>query len=405
MTAPAAPPRTRSPRPRAGWREQWWPSLRCALTVFVAVRVGLLLVGLVSVAVLPVGTPVGVPGWPATEPSAGWHALFTAWERQDALWFLRIADTGYRADDGSAAFFPLYPLLVRLVGTVLGGHWLLAGYVVSSVSLVAGLAVLHRLTLSELGSQRLARRTVLYLALFPTGLFLFAPYSEALFLALSVGCLYAARRQSWLAAAALGALASGTRSAGALLVLPLAVEAVLQLRSSPGPARLAGRLLAAAAAGVGAAAYLLWWQLAHGDGGRPLEVQRTSWQREPAWPWETLWNGLHEGVRYLGAYAGGYHTLDVLLVGVGLVAAVWVALRTRSTWAVWVGASLLLPLTLAYPGRPLLSMSRYLVVLFPLFWALARLAERWRVHDAVVAVSAVGLGLLSVLFVGWYPVL
>jgi len=399
VTAPA-PPRT-----VPGRREQWWPSLRCALTVFLAVRAGLLVVGLVGTAVLPVGTPIGVPGWPVSEPSAGWHALFTAWERQDALWFLRIADTGYRVDDGSAAFFPLYPLLVRVVGTLLGGHWLLGAYVVSSLSLVAGLAVLHRLTLHELGSERLARRTVLYLAVFPTGLFLFAPYSEALFLALTVGCLYAARRQSWLAAAALGALASGTRSAGALLVLPLAVEAVLQLRSSPGPARLAGRLLAALSAGLGAAAYLLWWQVAHGDGGRPLEVQRTSWQREPSWPWETLWNGLHEGVRYLGVYAGGYHSLDLLLVAGGLAGAVWVALRLRATWGVWVWASLLLPLTLAFPGRPLLSMSRYLVVLFPLFWALAALAERWKVHDAVVAVSAAGLGLLSLLFVAWYPVL
>jgi hypothetical protein len=64
--------------------------------------------------------------------------------------------------------------------------------------------------------------------------------------------------------------------------------------------------------------------------------------------------------------------------------------------------SLLLPLTLAFDGRPLLSLPRFVVVVFPLFWALARLAERWRVHDAVVATSAAGLGLLSVLFVNWY---
>ncbi len=48
----------------------------------------------------------------------------------DAPWFLRLADTGYAPDDGSAAFFPLYPLLVRAVGTLLGGSWLLAAYVV-----------------------------------------------------------------------------------------------------------------------------------------------------------------------------------------------------------------------------------------------------------------------------------
>lgn len=47
-------------------------------------------------------------------------------------------------------------------------------------------------------------------------------------------------------------------------------------------------------------------------------------------------------------------------------------------------------------------MSRFLAVLFPVVWALARFAERWRAHDAVVAVSAAGLGLLSLLFVNWY---
>jgi hypothetical protein len=385
----------------------WWPSLRAALVVFVPVRVGLFLLGLVGTGLLPRNPTVDVPGWPATEPSQGWHAAFTAWERHDALWFLRLADTGYAPDDGSAAFFPLYPLLVRAVGTVLGGSWLPAAYVVSSVALVAGLTVLHRLTLHELGSERLARRTVLYVVLFPTGLFLFAPYSEALFLALSVGCLYAARRSAWLPAAALGALASGTRSAGVLLVLPLAVEALLQYRASSGPRRslrLLGRL-AAAAAGLGTAAYLLWWQVVHDDGVRPLEVQRTSWQREPAWPWDTLVAGAREGLRYLGTYAGGYHTLDLLLVGAALAAGVWTALRLRATWSVWLWASLVLPLTMAFAGRPLLSVPRYLVVLPPLFWCLARVAERRRVHDAVVAVSAAGLGVCSLLFVNGYYVL
>jgi hypothetical protein len=329
--------------------------------------------------------------------------VFTAWERQDALWFLRIADTGYALGDGSAAFFPLFPLLVRAVGVLLGGALLPAAYLVSSAALVVGLAVVHRLTLLELGEDLLARRTVLYLAVFPTGLFLFAPYSESLFLALATGCLYAARRSAWLPAAALGALASGTRSAGVLLVLPLAVEAVLQHRGSL--RATAGRLLAAAAAGLGTASYLLWWQVRHGDGLRPLEVQRESWQREPALPWQTLADGAQEGTRYLGSYAGGYHTADLLLVAVALAAAVWSVRRLRATWSVWLVASLVLPLTLQFAGRPLLSMPRYLVVLPPLFWALAAFSRRWRAHDAVLVVSAVGLGVLSVLFVTWYPVL
>ena len=400
--ARAAPaPRLRDAAPSG----QWTRALRYAALVYLGVRLGLFLVGLLSTALLPRNPPVGVPGWPATEPSAGWHHVVTAWERHDALWYLRIAAEGYRTDDGSAAFFPLYPLLSRQVAALTGDAWLLGAYLVSNVALVVALTVLFRLTEHEADEAR-ARRTVLYLALFPTSLFLFAPYTESLFLALTVGCLYAARRHAWPLAAVLGALAASTRSAGLLLVLPLAVEALLQAREQDGPlrtrlVRLGGALLAAGSVAAGTAAYLLFWARA-GNWRRPLEVQWSTWDRERSWPWETLQAGVREGTRYVGQYAGGYHSVDLVLVLVALAAATWVALRARATYAVWCWGSLLLPLTVAFDGRPLLSMPRFVVVVFPLFWALAALAERWRVHDAVVAASACGLGLLSVLYVNWY---
>lgn len=387
-----------------GW-QAWARAFRYAALVYLGVRLGLFLVGLLSTALLPRNPPVAVPGWRASEPSARWHHVFTAWERHDALWYLRIAAEGYRSDDASAAFFPLYPLLSRAVGVLAGDAWLLGAYVVSNVALVVALTVLFRLTEHE-ADERRARRTVLYLALFPTSLFLFAPYTESLFLALTVGSLYTARRGAWLLAGVLGALAASTRSAGLLLVLPLAVEALLQAREARGPrrpmlVRLGVGLLAAVSVATGTAAYLLFWGRA-GDWLRPLEVQGATWGRERSWPWETLQAGVREGTAHLGQYPGGYHTVDLLVVLLALAAAGWVALRARATYAVWCWASLLLPLSVAFDGRPFLSMPRFVVVVFPLFWALAALAERWRVHDAVVAASACGLGLLALLNVNWY---
>ena len=146
----------------------------------------------------------------------------------------------------------------------------------------------------------------------------------------------------------------------------------------------------------------MFWELRSEQGRRPLEVQGTTWRREPTWPWETLLDGLRQGVQFLGSYPGGHFTVDAVLVLVALATGVWVAVRVRPTYAVWLWASLLLPLVLPFDGRALLSVPRFLVVLFPVVWALARLAERWRAHDAVVAASAAGLGLLSLLFVNWY---
>ncbi|MEA2499705.1 MAG: hypothetical protein QOH26_2110, partial [Actinomycetota bacterium] len=71
-------------------------------------------------------------------------------------------------------------------------------------------------------------------------------------------------------------------------------------------------------------------------------------------------------------------------------------------YVVYTLAALLMPLSLIFEGRAFMSMPRFVLPLFPLFWALSRFAERFRAHDLVVAVSAAGLGVMTVLFVNWY---
>jgi mannosyltransferase PIG-V len=382
---------------------------RYCLAVFLSVRVGLSVLALLAVALLPhpsaigeaagIPPPVNVPGWAAPTLTPGWHNLFTAWERFDALWFLRIATAGYAAGDGSAAFFPLYPMLIRIVSPVLGGHPLAAGLLLSNAAFLCALVVLYFLTSSEF-DERIARRTVLYMAIFPTAYFFLAPYSESLFLFLVVASLWAARRGKWPLAGVAGALAAATRNVGVLLILPLAVEAVRQYRERGD--RLAPRLLWSGAVAVGILAYLGFWQGFAGDALAPLHQQAT-WQREATFPLATAVSGTREAFRWIGIYPGGYHLLDWLLVVPALAAAVWVTMRARPTFAVYTWASLLAPLSLVFSPRPFMSLPRFLLAVFPLFWAAAVWAgRRAGVDEAVVAVSAAGLGLMTVLFVNWY---
>ena len=103
--------------------------VRYALLVFLGVRLGLAVLAVVGVGLLPhvaPYAPVGVKGWPAPPYGTGPHVIVTSWERFDALWFLRIASGGYVNGDGSAAFFPLYPMLIRGLSWVIGGHPLAA---------------------------------------------------------------------------------------------------------------------------------------------------------------------------------------------------------------------------------------------------------------------------------------
>lgn len=381
------------------------------LKVFLAVRIGLFVLVLVSVALLPsaakipdaaalsIPGPVGVPGWAAHPITHGWHNLFTAWERFDALWFLRIADAGYRADDGSAAFFPGYPLTIRALSFALGGRPFAAAMLVSNASMLGAMCVVYFLTASEL-SERVARTSVLYLSIFPTAFFLFAPYSEALFLLLSVTAFWAARRNRWGWAALAGAGAAFTRNVGLLLVPALVLEALQQRQEDGG--RLLPRLAGAAAAAGGTFAYLGYWGWRTGDWLTPLTVQQ-GWQRTPAFPAGTLWRGTREAFRWIGTFPGGYHLVDWLIVVPVLAAAAYSTVRLRPTFSAYLWLSLLIPLSYVFEPRPLMSLPRFALVMFPLFWAMADATERGFVpRTAVVGVSAAGLGMLALLFANWY---
>jgi hypothetical protein len=416
---------------RARIRDGVWYCVK----VFLAMRLGLFVLAVVATALLPshVAFPhslpaaVSVPGWPAHEITPGAHNLFTAWERFDALWFLRIATAGYAGGDGSAAFFPLYPLAIRGVSFVIGGHPLAAALVVSNAAFLGALIVLFFLTSSEL-SPGAARKTVLYISIFPTAFFFLAPYSESLFLLVSVGSFWAARRRRWPLAGALGALAAATRVFGILLGAALALEALQQWRAArlarerralgggDGPRNeaetarlqreaatrtLLERLGWAGGTSLGLVAYLAYWQVAFGHFWTPLKIQ-DNWQRVAMAPWTTLIDGTKDAFGYLGNYPLGYHQLDWLVAVPAIALAVYAFVRFRPAYGLYTGASLLIPLSFVFPLRPLMSFPRLVLPLFPLFWALARLTERRRLaHDVVVAVSAAGLGVMTILFVDW----
>jgi Gpi18-like mannosyltransferase len=381
-------------------REPVLEALRYCALVFVALRLLVFVIGLVGVGAFPSLDPVGVPGWPAHPlPDPGWQNLFTAWERFDALWFLRIADAGYGLADGSAAFFPLYPLSIRGLSILMFGHPFGASLLISNAAFYGALVMTYLLTSLELDERR-ARTTVVLIAFFPTSYFFLMPYSEALFLLLAVTAFWGARRGRWAIAGAAGALAALTRSVGIVLAPALAVEAIHQ--RAEGRRGMWPGLLAAGASGLGTLAYLGWWQLRAGDWLMPFSRQQ-NWEREFSWPWATLVNGTRIAFRYVGNTNGGYWLIDWLIVVPVLAASVYALTRFRPSYGIYLWGCLLIPLTFVFPDRPLMSMPRFALTMFPAFWAAADLAERWRIPRwGIAAVGAVGLGLLALLTVNWY---
>lgn len=362
-----------------------------------------------------------------TEPFGGFGDLLVApAARWDAVWYLGIAHDGY-GDAGQEAFFPLYPFLARAAGLPFASV-LIGGVLVSMASLLIALYLMHRLATLELGPAY-ARPAVLLVAFFPTAFFFSAVYSEALFLALSVGAVYAARRGNWAWAGAVGALAAATRSAGVLVAVPIVLLYLYGPRGDRPGAALArgwrpryavGRDLAwVALVPLGLAVYLGYLQLATGDPTAPFRAQEV-WFRHFAGPFAGAWDGAvatFEGARqllsgsrapvYFTPAAGdpfavaGHNLVDFAFLGFAAVATVGVLRRLPVAYGAYVVAALALPLSYPVRPEPLMSLPRFVAVLFPLHMWLAVWSTERRASERALASSAVLLGLFTAQFATW----
>jgi hypothetical protein len=398
----AAPAHSGGPGPAAAYGRR--DAVRFSVALWVGVGVCVWALAALAPTLMPANDGSGVPGWAPPVPAPGGASLGSSLERWDALWYLRISEDGYRAGDGSAAFFPLYPLLVRGLSELWGGHPLPAALLLSHGAWLAALVVLVRALADDLGAPR-ARAAVLLLALFPTAFFFYAPYPESLLLLLSVTALWSARRGRWAVAGGAAALASATRAAGLVVMLPLAFEVFRAARArrpdNPFAGALGAPLVALLAAPLGTVLYLLYWQVRFGDPWAPL-TQQALWLRQPTWPWDTLLSATSTAWDSLGAWPRSYHLLDWLVVVPLVVVALWTTSRLPPAYRLYVWGSLLVPLCFVWPGRPLMSVPRFLLLVWPLFAGLASLLTRPLTRAAVLAVSGAGLALFTILFVNWY---
>src|SRR3954453_17035785 len=327
------------------------------------------------------------------------NALVAPLARWDSVWYLAIANDGYPADDPRrAAFFPLYPLLVGAANALVRQP-ILAGALVSLACFAVALMLLHRLAALELGEPA-ARMTVWALALFPGAVFFSAVYSEALYLMLSVGCVYAARTGRGPAAGALGALGAATRSAGVLLVVPLAVLWLARGERRPRDAAWI------AVVPLGLVAFCAALAAGGGDAPRPFHPPDI-WFRHFAGPFVGMWDGTTaawRGLHHLDDKAARADVVLFCFLVLAVPAVVGTLRRLPPAYGAYVLAALALPLSYPVGPQPLMSLPRFLAVLFPLFmWLGARLAESGRMRRAAVLVpSAAGLVAVTAVFATWH---
>jgi Mannosyltransferase (PIG-V) len=386
-------------------------ALRDALAALVASRVLVWAAGVTAFAVHGASDPrvphLGAVGDALAAPVSRW----------DSVHFQDIAVHGYERED-LTAFFPLYPLLARVVGTVTGSV-LLGGLLVSLGSFLAALVIVHRLAELEIGAQA-ARRTVFLLAFFPAALFFSAFYSEALFLALTAGAVYLARQGRFGWACAVGALASATRNTGVLVAVPILLLYLYGPRADrpqPEPSgpwwrpRHPARpdLAWLALVPVGLLAYSGYQWARFGDPLATWHVQ-TYWSRGFHGPFSAVRYAIPETIEACGElFTGSHDTFESPLAKLALFAALALAVvalvgifrRLPLAYGAYVLVALFPPLSTPWTEHPLMSLPRFLAVLFPVHMWLALQTEGRGRFWLVLGAFAAMLVFLTVKFATW----
>jgi len=324
------------------------------------------------------------------------NPLLAVWGRWDAVHYLTIAARGYYGTD--MAFFPLYPLLIRIVGTLMGND-LIAGLVISNVALFFGLLFFYKLVEHQF-DRSVALRAIFYISIFPTAVFFSAVYTESLFFCLTVASFYYIKERKWITAGILGALAALTRVEGVLLAVPYAMEAFGAFdwrHAINAPKRLWRVVLGFCLIPLGLVAYMATLWVLRGD---PLYFSHVQahWDRHLAPPWASVIRSVTMIVHSHGAQAAVGQALELTftILMLAVLIAGWRSLRP-SFW-VYMALSIVVPMSTA----SLMSMPRFALVLFPMFIVLALWGRRAWVNSTIVAFSLLLLGLYTVLYANWY---
>jgi hypothetical protein len=319
--------------------------------------------------------------------------MLETFKRWDAANYEHIAQHGYPTHGDLQeliVFFPLYPYLVRYLEYIIPS-FLVAGLFISAVASVAAGYFIQAIVRFDGQDDAAASRSLWYFFVFPTAYFLAEPYTEALFMALILGSFYMARRGQWYWAGVLGAFATASRLEGMILLPALVVEALHQKRWRG----IDPKALSLVLVPLGFLFYLYLNYYLHGDFFAFVHYEDIDWSHHRIWPWESL----REAWLWLKAPPGFNRTsiYELRLASTAIVAALLLIgirwLRPSYQVFAWLGLAMFLSTSFE------LSLPRYVLTLFPIYFVLARLGRNPEVHQALLTVSTLLMGLFYVVYI------
>lgn len=322
------------------------------------------------------------------EQNKAWNPvnLHAKW---DSEWYLDIAKNGYsfqgKGELSNIVFFPLYPHLMRLVAFFVGGNFILAGWLLSALFLLLGLHYLYKIT-KEFHPDLNPYLPVLFLLTFPTAFFFNAVYTESLFLFLSLASIYYALKKKYWQAGLIGFLASLTRVTGILLAVPIGWE-YLKEKDFNIKAAFEKNILPLFLMPLGTFLFFCYHWIEFNNFLLFFKVE--------SWWGRTFKLNLNHLMATTNA-AQANLILDLLFLIIALIATYFTFKKLRTSYGLYMIANLGIILSTG----TLMSIGRYILVLFPIYLLLSSTKKEIQLSWGFA--STLSLALYTLLFVSNY---
>lgn len=300
--------------------------------------------------------------------------LLNFWNNWDAGWYLSVAQSGYNGNNVS--FFPLYPFLIKLFSFLF--DFRLAAYLINFLALFGALLGLNKLVKIDHDDET-AWRTIIYLLLFPTAIFLTAFYNESLFLFLAIWTVYWSRKKNWLYAALFAFFAGLARIEGSVLFIYLTYEYLQQ--NDYKLKNIKKDILYCLAPLGGLAVYMIFLYFKFGDPIKFLHVIG-NWDKKFSWPWDSFGNYFSVFFSFDIATTGYYlsRVIDLFFMIIALIMGCLVLTKERMSYGIYVILSILM---VSFTSD-LSSANRKTLLLFPVLILLAKWGKNQIVNFVII---------------------
>ena len=359
---------------RTAWKEVSW--------IFGLSRLAILVFSYLGVTFLHVHYPQHLVGYIALKPCTSHFTCFLlSWWRWDTIHYVEIAYLGYAHHKPLSAFFPLFPLLIRGLGMLLGGSIMAdyaAGMILANVCFYGVLILFYQLVSIDYG-HTVARYALIYLAFNPYGIFFFIGYTESLFLLLTLAVFFFLRRGralDWWLVGLCGCLAALTRPTGIILLVPFLVFfvqgfGIRMILTRKNWRQKLNAMLAMALVPAGLLIYMGYLRITFGD---PLVFRLEEvaiWQRYTAFPWVGTFDAIEAIKSGRVFYKRDITDLAFTFVPLAVLIGGWK--RLPLDYSLFSVAMALFVLCQPCRFEALMSVPRYLLVAFPIilifaFW-------------------------------------